>query len=500
MRVLLSVYDKAGIVEFARELESLGASVVSSGGTAATLRAAGVACTDVADITGYPAILGHRVVTLHPMVHGAILGNPADPSHAADLAEHGIEPFDVVVVNLYPFSKNPSIEMIDVGGPAMVRAAAKNHERVAVIVDPAEYESVLAELRASGTTTAATRRRLARAAFAHTAAYDAAIVTWLDAASELAELLPPSIHLTLEREQSLRYGENPHQQGALYTVGGKASWWSSVVQHGGKELSYLNVFDTDAAWRLVHDLGDQPAAVVIKHANPCGAAVAADITSAYLKAHACDPVSAFGGIVAVNRPLTVAAATALAEIFTEVIIAPGFETGALKVLAAKKNLRVLEAQGPERAPLHLRSVGNAMLAQTTDTVSLDRSQCSVPTKVRPTEADWAELSFAWRVCAHVSSNAIVLTAGGQAVGIGAGQQNRVESAAIALKKANGRAGGGAAASDAFFPFRDGLDAVAGAGIRVVVQPGGSVRDAEVVAAADEHGIAMVFTGERHFRH
>ena len=330
---LLSVYDKSGIVEFAGSLHELGWSLVSSGGTARAIADAGVPVTDVAELTGLPAILGHRVVTLHPKIHGGILADPTDAEHVADMEHHGIEPIDLVVVNLYPFSSDPSIELIDIGGPAMVRAAAKNHAHVGVLVDPADYAAVLDELSGAGALSDATRHRLARTAFAHTAAYDAAIVTWFDetAAGDGSDdaALPTSIHLALELAQPLRYGENPHQQGARYRQAGATSWWDSMTQHGGKELSYLNVFDTEAAWRLVQRF-DAPAVVVVKHANPCGVAVADDITEAYIRANACDPVSAFGGIIAANRTVTAEMATAIGDVFTEVVVAPDFEPAALE--------------------------------------------------------------------------------------------------------------------------------------------------------------------------
>jgi phosphoribosylaminoimidazolecarboxamide formyltransferase/IMP cyclohydrolase len=495
-RALLSVYDKTGVVEFARSLESLGWDIVSSGGTAKALSGAGIAVTDVADLTGFPAILGHRVVTLHPKVHGAILADIDQAEHRADLERYEIDPIALVVVNLYPFSDSPGIEMIDVGGPTLLRAAAKNHAHVGVVVEPADYETVLGELGAEGSLSDATRRALARKAFALTAAYDAAIVSWLDG----DDALPPSLHYSLDRAQILRYGENPHQRGARYRFARAASWWDAAVQHGGKEMSYLNLYDTEAAWRLVHRLGSAPAAVIVKHANPCGAAVADDITAAYASAHDCDPVSAFGGIVAINRPVPRALAEALAPVFTEVVVAPSYDDDALEVLLAKKNLRVLSAPRPTSPRLDVRSIDGGLLVQESDPVSLERTEWKVVTETAPTPAQWTDLELAWAVCAAVSSNAIVLASGGKAVGIGAGQPNRVDSARIASEKAAGRAKGGVAASDAFFPFRDGLDAVAGAGVSAVIQPGGSVRDAEVIAAADEHGIAMVFTGQRHFRH
>jgi phosphoribosylaminoimidazolecarboxamide formyltransferase/IMP cyclohydrolase len=500
---LLSVYDKTGVVDLARSLADLGWSLVSSGGTAKAIADAGVEVTDVVEWTGVPAILGHRVVTLHPKVHGGILADPTDSEHRADMEAYGITPIDLVVGNLYPFASDPGIELIDIGGPAMVRAAAKNHAFVGVLVDPADYDGVVAELTADGALSDATRRRLARNAFAHTAEYDAAIVTWLDESDEPPasddEILPESIHLSLERAQSLRYGENPHQEGARYRQVGATSWWDTMTQHGGKELSYLNVFDTEAAWRLVQRF-DQPAVVVVKHANPCGVAIGDDIGAAYVDANACDPVSAFGGIVAANRTVTVEMAEPLSAVFTEVVIAPDFEPAALEILTAKKNLRVMSAGAPSPLPFDVRPVDGGLLVQQPDDVAGRSDDWRVVTKVQPSDAQWRDLEFAWVVCAAVSSNAIVYAKDGQAFGIGAGQQNRLDSARIAADRSAGRAAGGACASDAFFPFRDGLDAAADAGITAVIQPGGSVRDEEVIAAADEHGIAMVFTGRRHFRH
>ena len=495
-RALLSVFDKTGIVGLATALTGLGWEVVSSGGTANALAASGVAVVDVSALTGAGPMLGHRVVTLHPKVHGAILADLDDPEHRADLAREGLEPFALVVVNLYPFSDRPGIEMIDVGGPAMVRAAAKNHAHVGVVVDPVDYQPVLDELRAAGVLSSLTRRSLARKAFAHTAAYDAAIVSWLDEGEPLA----PTLHLSLERAQELRYGENPHQRGARYRSIGRSSWWDGARQHGGKELSYLNVYDTEAAWRLVHRLGSRPAAVIVKHANPCGVAVGETLTDAYRAANDCDPLSAFGGIVALNGPVPRALAEALAPVFTEVVVAPSFAPDALDVLATKKNLRVLSAPPPGVPGLELRTIDGGFLVQEPDLVSLDRTTWRVVTTTPIEDASWPDIELLWAVCASVSSNAIVIGADGRALGIGAGQQNRVDSARIAVEKAAGRARGGVAASDGFFPFRDGLDMVASAGVRVVVQPGGSVRDPEVIAAADEHGIAMVFTDQRHFRH
>jgi phosphoribosylaminoimidazolecarboxamide formyltransferase/IMP cyclohydrolase len=509
---LLSVYDKSGIAELAEGLHAAGWRVLSSGGTAREIAAGGVPVTDVAELTGFPAILGHRVVTLHPMVHGGILADTSDPSHRADLAEYGIEPIDLVVVNLYPFATDPGVELIDIGGPAMVRAAAKNHDRVAVVVDPGDYTAVLGEIRAEGEVTGPTLRALARKAFATTAAYDAEIVAWLDA--EIGEPtqqktdatahqnglgLPETLHLSLRRAQELRYGENPHQLGARYRSEGETSWWDDAVQHGGKELSYLNLYDTEAAWRLVHRF-DAPACVIVKHANPCGVAVAGEISDAYVKANACDPVSAFGGIVAANRTVSLAMAEALAPVFTEVVVAPGYEPDALATLTARKNMRVITATAPSELPFDLRPIDGGLLVQQPDPVSTNRALWRVVTKSTPADQQWDDLEFAWIVCAAVSSNAIVLAKQRQAFGIGAGQQNRVDSAGIAVARARDRVTGGVCASDAFFPFRDGLDTVVAAGVTAVIQPGGSVRDDEVIAAADDHGIAMVFTGERHFRH
>ena len=502
-RALLSVHDKTGIADLARGLVEAGWELVSSGGTASVLADEGVPVVEVGEVTGAPEILGGRVKTLHPAIHGGILADRSDPGHLANLEARGIVPIDLVVGNLYPFTSDPGIELIDIGGPTMVRAAAKNHAHVGVVVDPADYRTVLDEIRAVGSLSDATRRRLARSAFAHTAAYDAAIVAWFDedpSSDHANDLLKPSLHLALDRVHDLRYGENPHQAGARYRAAGSSGWWDTAVVHGGKAMSYLNLFDTEAAWRLVHRLGDEPCAVVVKHANPCGAAVGSDIADAYLSAHRCDPVSAFGGVVAVNRPVTPAMAEALSEVFTEVVVAPAYEPDALALLGERKNLRVLEAGPPGWPELDVRGIDGGLLVQTADDLVAEPSVWRVVTEREPTGAEWADLEFAWRVVARVSSNAIVLVKNRCAVGIGAGQQNRRDAGRIAAEKAAGRAIGGACASDAFFPFRDGLDAAADAGVTAVVQPGGSLRDDEVVAAADAHGMAMVFTDERHFRH
>ena len=498
-RALVSVYDKAGVIDLAQRLVALGWEIISSGGTSAALADAGIPVTPVEQVTGAPEMLDGRVKTVHPVIHGGLLADLTNPGHVKDLIDRGIVPIDLVVCNLYPFRSDPSVELIDIGGPAMVRAAAKNHERVGVVVRPDDYDAVLEELERDGALSDATRRRLARAAYAHTSAYDAEIVDWLSDTAD-AEELPPTVALTLERQEVLRYGENPHQTGARYRIAGQSSWWDEATQLQGKAMSYLNVFDADAAWRLAQSLGDDPAAAVMKHANPCGAAVAADIATSYRRAHECDPVSAFGGIVAVNCPVTVEMAEAMADVFTEVLIAPDYEEAALALLAKKKNLRVLHAPPPEASALEIRTLGGAALVQTPDTVTMDRSTWQVVTERAPTDEQWADLELAWRVAARVGSNCIVLAKDRQAVGIGAGQQNRRDAGRIAAEKAAGRAAGGACASDAFFPFRDGLDAAAEAGCATVIHPGGSVRDQEVIDAANEHGMSMVFTGERHFRH
>ena len=499
MRALLSVYDKTGIVEFAQSLHELGVELVSSGGTAAAIAGAGIPVTDVAELTGVPAILDHRVVTLHPKVHGGLLADPTSASHQADMTEYGIAPFDLVVSNLYPFHTNPSIELIDIGGPAMTRAAAKNHAHVGIVTSPDQYELVLSELRADGKLTDSTRRALALEAFAHTAAYDAAIVEWLQA----DEPLPRHLVIPLTRtDETLRYGENPHQQGARYRRVGTTSWWDGLVQHGGLALSYLNLYDTEAAWKLAHDLGADAVCAIIKHANPCGVAVASDLATAYQRALECDERSAFGGIVAFNRPIDDATAQAMvAGPQADVVIAPGYSPGALEALRAKrKNTRLLEAPVPSGEPREFRQISGGFLVQDSAHFAAGRDDWKVATKVAPTAEQWADAELAWRICGHVKSNAIVLVKDGQAVGIGAGQQNRVESGEIAAKKANGRAVGGACASDAFYPFPDGVEAAAAAGVAVVLQPGGAMRDDEVTARADELGLAMVFTGERHFLH
>jgi phosphoribosylaminoimidazolecarboxamide formyltransferase/IMP cyclohydrolase len=525
VRALLSVYDKKGLVEFAQGLADLDWELVASGNTSATLREAGIAHSEVAEVTGSPEMLGGRVKTLHPKIHGGILADRSKPEHLEDLKVNGIEAIDLVVSNLYPFSSDPSVELIDIGGPTMVRAAAKNHEHVGIVTSPADYPVVLEELRGSGSLSAATRRRLARAAFAHTAGYDAAIVEWLDRdgpkpvgelegasdadveEAELSAVLPPTLHLTLERTEFLRYGENPHQRGSRYRVAGAASWWDSMEQHGGSALSYLNIFDGDAAWRLVHELaadagGAEVAVAIIKHANPCGAAVGADLVTAYERALECDPLSAFGGVVAIGGDVSSDVADAIAAgPQADVIIAASYAPEAVeKLVARRRATRLLSGPAPEHAVRQLRSLGASVLVQDVDAFVSPRTSWQTATKRSPTEEEWRDLVLAWRVCGRTTSNAIAVVTNGQAVGVGAGQQSRVVAAEIAVQKAGERAKGGAGASDAFFPFPDGLLVLADAGVTAVVQPGGSVKDGEVVAAADEAGMAMVLTGERHFKH
>ena len=498
MRALLSVWDKTGIEALARGLVGLGWDVVSSGNTSKTLAEAGISHTQVAEVTGSPEMLDGRVKTLHPKIHGGILADRSKPQHLADLEANDITAIDLVISNLYPFRSEPSVEMIDIGGPTMVRAAAKNHDHVGIVVDPADYGEVLDEIRRDGGLSAATRTRLARKAFAHTAAYDAAIVAWLDG----DDPLPATVHLALERVQELRYGENPHQDGARYREIGRKSWWDDVVQHGGMDLSYLNLYDAEAAWVLAHDLGSRPAAAIIKHANPCGVAVADSIEAAFRLAFECDEKSAFGGIVAVNRPVDDALATAMLDAaLSDVVIAPGYGPGTVDRLNEKrKRTRLLEASPPVPEARHYRQIGGGFLVQQPPHFASSRDQWRVVTKAEPTDEQWRDAELAWRICGHVKSNAIVLVAGQQAVGIGAGQQSRVDSGEIAAKKAAGRAKGGACASDAFYPFPDGVEAAATAGVAVVIQPGGSLRDDEVIATADELGLSMIFTGERHFLH
>jgi phosphoribosylaminoimidazolecarboxamide formyltransferase / IMP cyclohydrolase len=516
-RALLSVSDKSGIVELAQALAGHGVDLVSTGGTAKVLRDAGLAVRDVSDLTGFPEMMDGRVKTLHPNVHGGLLGVRGDAAHEAAMAAHGIAPVDLVVVNLYPFAQTVArgapreevIENIDIGGPAMIRSAAKNHDSVAVVTDPADYALV-----AAGTTSLADRKRLAGKAYAHTAAYDAAIASWF-AFADAGERFPEILPLALKRGPSLRYGENPHQHAALYLpqmagVGGIAQ----ARQLQGKELSYNNLNDADAALELVSEFrGGAPACVIVKHANPCGVALGSTLADAYERAFRCDTVSAFGGIVAVNRTLDRASAEAITSIFTEVVIAPDADDEARAVFGARKNLRLLltgTLPDPARPGLTMKSITGGVLVQSRDNSRIGREQLRVVTRHQPSEQELSDCLFAWTVAKHVKSNAIVYARDGATTGIGAGQMNRLESARIAAWKAQDaaqKAGwdqprtiGSAVASDAFFPFADGLLAAAEAGATAVIQPGGSVRDDEVIAAADEAGLAMVFTGMRHFRH
>jgi phosphoribosylaminoimidazolecarboxamide formyltransferase/IMP cyclohydrolase len=502
-RALLSVSDKSGIVELARGLVEAGFEIVSSGGTSKAIADAGVPVMKVADVTGAPEILGGRVKTLHPKIHGGILADRRKSDHVDQLAEQGITAIDLVVCNLYPFERtiaHPSvkeddaIEQIDIGGPAMVRAAAKNFHSVAVVVNPERYESVLKEITTTGEISLETRRRLALEAFQHTAAYDAAITRYLMP----HDVFPERLSLQMEKVADLRYGENPHQVAAFYRNAGQRAGLAAAEQLHGKELSYNNLLDTDAAWKLVSEL-DKPGAAIIKHSNPCGAALGASLAEAFSKALECDRTSAFGGIVALNVACDAATAQQIAEIFTEVVIAPDFDDEALAALTAKKNLRILKAAGASRQEEDVRRVAGGLLVQSADPPdgALD---ATVVTKAQPTDGQLADLRFAWAVAKHVKSNAIVLAKGLTAVGVGAGQMSRVESTELAARRAGDRAAGSVCASDAFFPFRDGLDAAVAAGAVAVIQPGGSVRDDEVIAAADEHGIPMLFTGRRHFRH
>jgi phosphoribosylaminoimidazolecarboxamide formyltransferase/IMP cyclohydrolase len=466
------------------------------------LREAELPVTTIGELTGSPEMLDHRVVTLHPKVHGGLLADRSKESHRADLAQHGIEPFDLVVSNLYPFRDAPDIETIDIGGPAMVRAAAKNHAWVSVLTSPSQYDVFIDELRANdGTIGEGTRRALAVEAFAHTSAYDAAIVTWLEG----DEVLPRHLRIALERtDDELRYGENPHQAAARYREVGAPGFWDRAVKHGDFALSYLNFYDAEAAWRLVHDLGTdhEAACAIVKHANPCGVAVAGNLAEAYRLALESDEKSAFGGIVAFNRLVDDATVEQMVGApQADVVIAPGYAPGAVDALLAKrKRTRVLEVPPPEPLRRHYRQIAGGFLVQEPDHFAARRDQWRVVTRAQPTEDQWRDLELAWRICAYVKSNCVVLVAGGQAVGIGAGQQNRVDAGEIAARKAAGRAKGGASATDGFYPFPDGIEAAAAAGVAAVVQPGGGIRDDDVIAAADEHGIAMVLTGERHFNH
>ncbi len=509
-RALLSVSDKTGLIELARGLADRGIEIVSTGGTAKHLKEGGLPVTPVAAVTGSPEILEGRVKTLHPRIHGGILADRTKATHLAQLAEHSIAPIDIVVVNLYPFRETAArpgatpadiVEMIDIGGPCMVRAAAKNHAGVIVVVDPADYPAVLAGLAAGdGRIDDAERRRLATKAFRHTADYDAAIAAWFEAA-EAGEALPPRIQLELEQTMATRYGENPHQRAAVYRDTRGGGVLGGMRQLQGKELSWNNLLDADAARKLVA-LFDEPAVVIVKHNNPCGVGRGRDLEEAYRRAFASDPVSAFGSIVALNRPADRAFAEAMADLFVEVLIAPDYQPQALEKLATKKMLRVLASPpyAPRRGDLELRAIEGGFLAQDPDGFADDESAWTCPTDRQPSPEERRALSFAWRVGRYVKSNAIVLTNGDQTIGVGAGQMSRVDSCRLAIQKAQLPVAGCVAASDAFFPFRDGLDVLADAGVVAIAHPGGSKRDDEVIAAANERGISLVVTGTRHFRH
>jgi len=515
-QALISVSDKSGLPELARALAALGVRVLSTGGTAKQLADAGVPVTEVGDYTGFPEMLDGRVKTLHPKIHGGVLARRDVPAHMAAIDAAGIAPIDLVVVNLYPFARTiakpgctleEAVENIDIGGPTMVRAAAKNYPGVAVVTDPGDYGGLIGELRANdGALGLATRFALAKKAFAHTAAYDAAIANYLTAldADNRPGAFPDRLSLQWEKVQEMRYGENPHQQAAFYRDPAPAQGsLAQYTQLQGKELSYNNIADADAAWECVKTF-ERPACVIIKHANPCGAAEAADCLTAYQHALATDPTSAFGGIIAFNRALDGKTAEAVARQFVELVIAPELAADARAALAAKANVRVLAVPaGREAQRYDFKRVGGGLLVQTPDARNVERADLRVATRRAPTEAELADLLFAWRVAKYVKSNAIVFCGGGRTLGVGAGQMSRVDSARIAAIKADNAGlslAGAVVASDAFFPFRDGVDVVAQAGARAIIQPGGSVRDDEVIAAADELGIAMVFTGVRHFRH
>jgi len=504
-RALISVYDKERLLELGQVLADAGVEILSTGSTAKTLSDAGIAVTEVSSYTGFPEIMGGRVKTLHPRVHSGILADQNNPDHLAAIKELDIEPFDLVVINLYPFLKTiisgakfeDCIEQIDIGGPSMLRGAAKNHGSVAVLCHEHQYDAAIAAVKAGGFT-AEERKNLALEVFRTTAEYDLTIASWLG--TTISMEMPDWLGLIWKRENSLRYGENPHQQAAIYR-GGPAGIVSAIQSHG-KEMSFNNYTDADAAWRAALDHSD-PCVAIIKHANPCGIATGTDIADAYLKAHACDPVSAFGGVVASNRKVTVAMAEPLSQIFTEVIIAPEYEPEALEILMKKPSIRILTNPITRISPLEMRPLSGGILVQQTDLINAagDSAENWKQVTGAPVSAQMlADLQFAWRAVRAVKSNAILLADGGAAVGIGMGQVNRVDSAKLAVDRAGDRVKGSVAASDAFFPFADGLEILTSAGVAAIVQPGGSVRDEEVIAAAQKAGIAMFFTGTRHFSH
>lgn len=508
-RALISVSDKSGIVEFAKGLAGQGVEIISTGGTKRTLEEAGVAVTGVSEVTGFPEILDGRVKTLHPNIHSGLLAIRDNEEHMQQLQQHEIQPIDLVVVNLYPFQKtiaNPdvtyeeAIENIDIGGPSMLRAAAKNHGDVTVVVDPADYDRVLEDIKTSANVDDVTRRKLAAKVFRHTAAYDAVIAGYLS--DQSGEEFPENLTFTYEKKQSLRYGENPHQQAAFYQE--PLATGNSIAranQLHGKELSYNNIQDANAALRMINEFSE-PAAIAVKHMNPCGIGIGETLADAYNKAYEADPVSIFGGIVAVNREIDHDVALKLKEIFLEIIIAPSFSQEAIDVLTAKKNLRLLtvDLSSDAKAEKQLTAVRGGLLIQDEDNFGFDDAEVSVPTKREPTEKEWAALKLAWTVVKHVKSNAILLANDTQTVGVGAGQMNRVGSANIAIEQAGDRISNAAMASDAFFPMDDTVEAAGKAGITAIIQPGGSIRDQNSIKKADEYGIAMVCTGVRHFKH
>ena len=505
-RALVSVYDKTGLPDLAKALAEAGVSIVSTGSTAAAIANAGVEVTEVSSVTGFPEIMDGRVKTLHPGIHAGILADRSKEEHLAALEHHGITGIDLVVVNLYPFSDTVAdpnvdaaraIEMIDVGGPTMVRAAAKNHAHVTVVVSPDDYPALIEQVRTAGGLSLDARRQLAARAFAHTAEYDAAVATWFTR----DEAFPPGHYSTYRKVQDLRYGENPHQRAAYYVDAGESWGLGSARQLHGKELSYNNLLDTDAAWGMVSDFAE-PCIAIIKHTNPAGLAVAGSLADAYPKALAGDPVSAFGGIVAANGVIDGDTAKQIIDVFTEVVVAPGFTDEALEVLKGKANLRLLaiERPAPPTAPLTVKSVTGGLLVQDADVEPEAYESWRVATSAQPDEATMAELRFAWQACKHAKSNGIVLAKDRAIVGVGAGQMSRVDSVRLSIEKSGGRCEGSVLASDAFFPFSDGPQAALAAGIRAIVQPGGSVRDDEVIAVCEKRGVPMVLTGRRHFRH
>ncbi|MGQ4616627.1 bifunctional phosphoribosylaminoimidazolecarboxamide formyltransferase/IMP cyclohydrolase [Nocardia sp. R7R-8] len=515
-RALVSVYDKTGLVELATGLHAAGIELVSTGSTAGKIADAGIPVTKVEDLTGFPETLDGRVKTLHPRVHAGILADSRKPEHVDQLVELGVEAFQLVVVNLYPFTRTVAsgatpdecVEQIDIGGPSMVRAAAKNHPSVAVVVDSGDYDDVLAAVK-SGGFTLAERTALAAKAFRHTASYDVAVASWMtnvlsadDTADDTAIRFPEWLGSTWERSAVLRYGENPHQSAAVYTNGDGDPGLAQARQLHGKEMSYNNYVDADAAWRAAYD-HEAPAVAIIKHANPCGIALGADIAEAHRKAHACDPVSAYGGVIAANREVTVELAEQVAEIFTEVIVAPSYADGAVEVLQRKKNVRILVAEPPARAGAELRPISGGVLLQQRDVLDAegdDPAHWTLAAGAAADAATLADLAFAWRACRAVKSNAILLAHDGASVGVGMGQVNRVDAVGLAVQRAGDRAKGSVAASDAYFPFPDGPQTLIQAGVRAIVQPGGSVRDRETIDVAREAGVTLYLTGARHFAH